>query len=165
MNFSYIDIIILVPVLFGLYKGFTKGLILSLATLIGLFLGVYGGLEFSHIASKYLVENFEIDIPLVAFGITFLVIIIAVYLLGQLLSKFASALSLGLFNNIAGAIFGALKTILILSVLLFFFENINQTFHFVPNEVIESSMLYGFLKDIMDMVFPYFEELKKNANN
>jgi len=165
MNFSYIDIIILVPVLFGLYKGFTKGLILSLATLIGLFLGVYGGLKFSHIASKYLVENFEIDIPLVAFGITFLVIIIAVYLLGQLLSKFASALSLGLFNNIAGAIFGALKTILILSVLLFFFENINQTFHFIPNEVIESSILYGFLKDIMDMVFPYFEELKKNANN
>ena len=138
---------------------------MKLTILITLMLCVFNVFASDKYTIGTLVENFEIDIPLVAFGITFLVIIIAVYLLGQLLSKFASALSLGLFNNIAGAIFGALKTILILSVLLFFFENINQTFHFIPNEVIESSMLYGFLKDIMDMVFPYFEELKKNANN
>jgi uncharacterized membrane protein required for colicin V production len=136
-----------------------------LATLIGLFLGIYGGVKFSDITSNYLTENFEIDIPLVAFGVTFLGILIAVYLLGQVLSKFASALSLGLFNNLAGAIFGAGKAIIILSVALFFFENFNQTFHFISEEVLEKSELYGFLKDTKEIVFPYFEELKKNANN
>lgn len=165
MDFSYIDILILVPVLYGLYRGFTKGLILSLATLIGLFLGIYGGVKFSDVTSQYLIKNFEIEIPLVAFGVTFLGIIIAVYLLGQVLSKFASALSLGLFNNIAGAIFGAVKAVVILSVALFFFENINQTFHFISDEVLGKSELYDFLKNTKEIVFPYFEELKKNANN
>ena len=71
MDFSYLDLIILIPILFGLYKGFTKGLILSLATLLGLLLGIYGGVKFSHITSRYLFEQFEIDIPLVAFSVTF----------------------------------------------------------------------------------------------
>lgn len=165
MDFSYIDLIILVPVIYGLYKGFTKGLILSLATLVGLLLGIYGGVKFSHLTSQYLFEHFEIDIPLVAFAVTFLLIMIGVYMLGKLLSKFVDALSLGLFNNLAGAVFGAGKTILILAVLLLFFENANQTFHLVGDEVVAKSELYGFLKQTSDVVFPYFEELKQNATN
>ncbi len=162
MEFSYIDLIILVPILFGLYKGFTKGLILSLATLVGLFLGIYGGVQFSHITSQYLFEEFEIDIPLVAFAVTFLVIMIGVYLLGKLLTKFVDVLALGIFNKIGGALFGAGRMILILTVLLLFFENANATFQFVEPELIDKSQLYGILKDSSAVIFPYFEELKSN---
>lgn len=165
MEFSYIDLIILIPVLFGLYKGFTKGFILSLATLIGLFLGIWGGVKFSHITSNFLFEKFEIDIPLVAFGVTFLLIMIGVYLLGKLLSKFADALALGIFNNIAGAAFGALKVVVILSVLLLFFENVNQSFALVEDEMIEQSQLYGYLKHTSEVVFPYFEDLKQKTDS
>lgn len=165
MDFSYIDLIILIPVLFGLYKGFTKGLILSLATLIGLLLGIYGGVKFSHLTSQYLFENFEIDIPLVAFAVTFLIIMIGVYLLGKLLNKFANILALGLVNNVAGAIFGAGKVVLILAVALLFFENANSSFHFVEDDVIAKSQLYDYLKQTSDVVFPYFEELKQNTTN
>lgn len=163
MEFNYIDIVILVPVLYGLYKGFTKGLILSLATLAGLFLGIYGGVKFSHITSKYLFEQFQIDIPLVAFGATFIIIMTLVYILGTILSKFANALSLGLFNNLAGALFGGLKSLVILSVILLFFEQMNATFHVIPNEVTDQSTLYVFLQDTSNIIFPYLEDFKKNA--
>ena len=162
MEFSYIDLIILVPVLYGLYKGFSKGLILSLASLVGLFLGIYGGVKFSYLTSQYLYQEFEIDIPLLAFAVTFLIIMIAVYLLGQLLSKFIDALALGIFNKIAGALFGAGKIVIILTVLLLFFENANNTFQFIDPAIISESKLYRYLSDISALIFPYFEDLKSN---
>lgn len=165
MEYSYIDLIILIPVLFGLYRGFTKGLILSLATLLGLLLGIYGGVKFSHITSRFLFEQFEIDIPLVAFSITFLILVIGVYLLGKLLSKFVDVLALGFVNKLAGAVFGVGKIVLILVVLLLFFEHLNQKFHFIGNDEIDKSQLYAFLKQTSEAVFPYFEELKENTTN
>ena len=165
MDFSYIDLIILIPVLFGLYKGYSKGLILSLATLLGLLLGIYGGVKFSHLTSQYLFENFQINIPLIAFAVTFLLIVIGIYLLGKILDKFTDILALGLVNNFAGALFGGGKVVLILAVALLFFENANASFNFVENNVIEKSQLYDYLKQTSEVVFPYFEELKKNTIN
>jgi len=42
-----LDIILAVPLLYGLYKGFTRGLIVEIASLVGLVLGIYGGVHFS----------------------------------------------------------------------------------------------------------------------
>ena len=120
MDFSYIDLVILIPLLYGMYKGFTKGLILSLATLLGLFLGIYGGVKFSHITAQFLLRYFEIDVPLIAFSVTFLMLLVGVYLLGKILSKFIDVLALGFFNKVAGALFGVSKVVLILLVLLLF---------------------------------------------
>lgn len=165
MEFSYIDLFILIPLLFGLYKGFSRGLILSLATLLGLLLGIYGGVKFSHLTSNILFEKFQIDIPLVAFSVTFLIIVVVVYLLGKLISKFVDVLALGFLNKLAGAIFGVGKVILILVVLLLFFENINQKFNLLDENEINESQLYAFLKETSEIVFPYFQELKENTTN
>ena len=151
--------------LFGLYKGFSRGLILSLATLLGLLLGIYGGVKFSHLTSNILFEKFQIDIPLVAFSVTFLIIVVVVYLLGKLISKFVDVLALGFLNKLAGAIFGVGKVILILVVLLLFFENINQKFNLLDENEINESQLYAFLKETSEIVFPYFQELKENTTN
>ncbi len=165
MEFSHIDLIILIPILFGFYKGFTRGLILSLASLLGLLLGIYGGAKFSNITSNFLFEQFEIDIPLVGFSITFLILLTGVYLLGKLLSKFVDVLALGFVNKLAGAVFGVGKIILILVVLLLFFEHLNQKFHFIGMDEIGKSQLYFFLKQTSEKVFPYLEELRENTTN
>tara|TARA_B100000963_G_C22590699_1_gene655348 strand:+ start:93 stop:590 length:498 start_codon:yes stop_codon:yes gene_type:complete len=165
VEFSHIDLIILIPILFGFYKGFTRGLILSLASLLGLLLGIYGGAKFSNITSNFLFEQFEIDIPLVGFSITFLILLTGVYLLGKLLSKFVDVLALGFVNKLAGAVFGVGKIILILVVLLLFFEHLNQKFHFIGMDEIGKSQLYFFLKQTSEKVFPYLEELRENTTN
>ena len=165
MEYSYIDLIILIPFLFGLYRGFTKGLIVSLATLLGLLLGIYGGVHFSNLTSDFLFKQFEIDIPLVAFSITFLILMIGVYFLGKLLSRFIDLLALGFINKIAGAIFGAAKIALVLALLLLLFEHINQKFNLISEAEIEKSQMYVFLKQTSEIVFPYFEELKENTTN
>lgn len=160
MEINYFDLAVLIPLLFGMYKGFTKGLILSIATLVGLILGVWSGVKFSHITSELLFDKFQIDIPLLAFAVTFLGVLILMYFLGKLLSKFIDILALGLFNKIGGAIFSAFKTILILTVVLLFFENVNNTFKLVDTATLNGSLFYPFLKGISKYVFPYLNDLK-----
>jgi len=160
VDFNYVDLVVLIPLLFGMYKGFTKGLILSVATLVGLVSGVWVGVKFSHLTSEVLFEKFQLDIPLLAFAVTFLCVLIGIYFIGKLLSKFIDMLALGLLNKIGGAIFSAFKTVLILAVVLLFFENINNNFHFVDTTMLDDSILYPFIKTVSKYVFPYFNDLK-----
>lgn len=161
MEINYIDVVIAIPLLYGLYTGVTKGLILSASTLIGLILGIYCGVKFSHYAANLLFEKFEIDIPILAFAVTFIVIMLGMYFLGKLLSKFAHALALGIFNYIGGAIFGIVKVALVLMVIMVFFESINQSFNLVDQSLIQGSLLYQYLKQGSEVVFPYMEQLKR----
>ena len=160
MEINYFDLAVLIPLLFGMYKGFTKGLILSIATLIGLILGVWSGVKFSYITAELLFDKFQIDIPLLAFAVTFLGVLILMYFVGKILSKFIDILALGLFNKIGGALFSAFKTLLILTVVLMFFENVNNSFKLVDTATINGSLFYPFLKGISKYVFPYFNDLK-----
>ena len=51
--------------------------------------------------------------------------------------------ALGLINRLMGAVFGGIKALLILSVLLLFFDRINSQFGLVKDEVVEASVLYN----------------------
>ena len=44
---NYLDIIIIIPLIWGAYKGFRKGFIIEIASLIALILGIWGGINFS----------------------------------------------------------------------------------------------------------------------
>ena len=44
---NYLDIVIAIPLLYGLLKGFTNGLIKEITGLLGLIIGVYAAINFS----------------------------------------------------------------------------------------------------------------------
>jgi membrane protein required for colicin V production len=56
-----LDIILAAILLFGLVRGFMKGLFVELATLVALLLGVYGAIHFSYLISDFLVEKVSWD--------------------------------------------------------------------------------------------------------
>ena len=68
---------------------------------------------------------------------------------------------LGLLNKIAGGIFGALKTAIILGALLFFFERLTSSFYFVDEETKKSSIFYEPVKEIGALVFSLVLEEKE----
>jgi len=53
-----IDIIIGIILIFGTVNGFLKGLFVEVTTLVGLVLGVYGAIHFSHFLGFLLPEPF-----------------------------------------------------------------------------------------------------------
>lgn len=154
---NYFDIIIIIPLLWGAFKGFKKGLVIEVASLIALFLGVWGGVKFSSVSANYLGEMFNISeklMPLISFSVTFIIIVIAVFLLAKLLQRFIKMVALGTINKIAGAAFGVLKFGLIISVLLSLINNINAQIQFIEPEMEDSSLLYKPISKIAVVVIP-----------
>jgi membrane protein required for colicin V production len=151
------DIIIAALLLFGFVRGFLKGLFVEIASLVALIGGVYGAIHFSYFIGDFLNESVswtEEYISLAAFAGTFIVIIIVISLLGKALTKFADFVSLGIMNKILGAVFGALKIGLVLSIVFIFFSKMNDTIHFIKKETLESSILYNPVKKIAPLLFP-----------
>ncbi|WP_179344445.1 CvpA family protein [Winogradskyella ursingii] len=154
---SVIDIVLAAILLFGLIRGLFKGLFVEVASLLALVLGVYGAIHFSNFAAEFLeprVDWEEKTINIVAFAITFVVIVLVITLAGKALTKLANFAALGILNKLLGAVFGALKMGLILSVLLLIFDKFNKTLPFMDNEDIEESVLYEPVKSLAPMIFP-----------
>ena len=154
---SIIDIVLGALLLFGLIRGAMKGLFVEVASLVALVLGVYGAIHFSYFATGLLESNVdwnEKTINIVAFAITFVVIVLAISLAGKALTKLADFAALGIINKLAGGVFGALKIGLILSVLLIVFNKLNNTLPFMEKEDLEESILYKPVKSLAPMIFP-----------
>jgi membrane protein required for colicin V production len=154
---SIIDIVLGSLLLFGLIRGLIKGLFVEVASLLALVLGIYGAIHFSFFAAEFLGARVNWDekmLNIVAFGITFVIIVLAISLAGKALTKLANFAALGLLNRFLGAAFGALKIGLILSVLLMVFEKINSTIPYLEDEDTEESVLYHPVKSLAPLIFP-----------
>lgn len=153
------DIILTALLLFGFIRGVFKGLFVEIASLLALVAGVYGAIHFSYFVSDFLISKVSWDkkyITVVSFAITFAIIVIAVALLGKILTKIANFAALGMLNKILGGIFGALKIGLILSVALIIFNKMNSTIPFITKEQKEQSVLFEPIKNLAPIIFPDF---------
>lgn len=166
-----IDIILAIPLLWGAFMGFKKGLILELASLVGLILGIYGAIKFSDFTAEKLVEYVSISqewVGLISFLVTFIVIVFSVFLFAKILDKALKLVALGMVNRLLGLLFGVLKYALILSVLLYFFETLNRQFNFVEEPKEKKSLLY---EPLLKVTMPFkslmenfeIDEVKKEA--
>ena len=161
------DIILAALLLFGLVRGFMKGLFVEVASLVALIAGVYGAIHFSNYAAEFLQNRFEWNektINITAFAITFVVIILVISLAGKALTKIADFAALGILNKLLGGIFGVLKIGLILSVLLIVFDKMNRTIPFVDKTDLEESVLYNPVKSLAPTIFPDLISTKNDNN-
>lgn len=152
-----IDIVIAIILIFGTINGFIKGLFIEITTLVGLVLGVYGAIHFSYFLGGFLKDSVTWDesmIQVVSFAGTFLIILIALVLLGKALTKIAETIALGFFNKILGAVFGLLKYALILSIVLTVYDHINRSIRFVEKVKVKESVLYEPVKNFAPAIFP-----------
>ncbi|MCP4882919.1 MAG: CvpA family protein [Flavobacteriales bacterium] len=152
-----IDIIIGIILIFGTVNGFMKGLFIEVTTLVGLVLGVYGAIHFSHFLGDFLKDSVAWDeslIQVVAFAGTFLIILIALVLLGKAMTKIAETIALGFFNKLVGAIFGFVKYALILSIVLIVYDEINTSIRFMEKKKAKESILYEPIKNFAPAIFP-----------
>lgn len=157
---NFIDIFVAALLLWFGYKGFKKGLVFELVSIVALSLGIYGGLKFSDRTAEYIMEFVDSQyLPVVAFTITFLVILVLVFAAGKVVEKIVNLAALKLVNKSLGAAFGVLKTLLILSVLIVIVESYDNKLNFVPEDTKSTSMLYNPLLNFANQVLP---EIEKN---
>jgi len=153
---SFLDIVLGILLVWGLYKGLKNGLFVEVASLAALIAGIYGAIHFSYITGSYLSEQFNWSdqyLKIAAFLITFFAIILLVNFAGKFLTKIADFAMLGLLNKVAGCIFRALKVAIILGAMLIFFERLATPLNLINEETKKESVFYEPLKEIGAFVF------------
>lgn len=152
-----LDYILFIPLLYALYRGFTKGLIIELASLLALILGIYGALHFSLFTFEFLSDYFEIKtvyLQFVSYGLTFLIIAVLISFTGKILTILIRLVALGFINRMMGAIFGGIKALLILSVFISFFDRFNKQFGMVNEDILTSSLIYNSIRTQSEQFYP-----------
>lgn len=166
------DIILIIILLFGAFKGFQKGLILEIVSFVAFFLAIYGGFKMLDLGVTLLEpyrENLGSFLPIAAFIVIFILILVVLNIAGRIFKKIIDFTLLGSFDNAAGALVGILKTALFLSVLNWGFVKMGFAF---PEKLSEESLLYGYmaalaplLAEFLVSIFPSLGQLFEKVGN
>lgn len=157
---NYLDIIIVIPLVYGMIKGFYNGLVREITALLALVVGVYVAINFSEYLEPKVVEvlgGYEQFVSIIAFGVLFLVTVLLIKTLGFVVDKLTKALALGIVSRFLGGIFGLLKVLVIFSFLLFVITDYNL----VDKKTKNDSVLFKPLVDVAAIITP---QLKKHQS-
>ncbi|MEZ5198965.1 MAG: CvpA family protein [Bacteroidales bacterium] len=163
---NYIDIILIIPIIWFAYQGFRHGLIIELASLVALILGIYAAMYFSHYAGNFLTNSLGIEteyLPVISFILTFVVVVILVYVVGKILEKLINMVALGFLNKMAGAVFGMLKATVLLSIIILILNHFND--NLISKEKQEGSYLYAPVAGIAPLLWKNLENLNIDNNS
>ena len=157
---NILDIILAVPLLWFAYRGFQKGLVIELASLLALILGIWAAIHFSFFAADFLSNNFDIGpkyLPVTAFIITFIGVVLGVILVGKIVEKFINLLALGFLNKLAGLIFGIVKAAFLLSVITLIINSFDDDQSLITPKLREGSLLYKPIERFAPGIIPMLD--------
>lgn len=160
-----IDVVFLVLMLLAVFKGLRNGLIVALFSLIGFIVGLAIAVKFSALAAEHIRHTVNIAerwLPLVAFVVVFVGVLLLVRLGARALQGVIEVAMLGWLNRLGGVLFYALLYIFIFSIVLFYFT---QT-HFINAEAAQASVTYPYIEplgpkviDGLSAVVPLFKNM------
>lgn len=158
---NILDIIFLVPLLFALYRGFKKGLVHMIASLLALVLGIFGAMKLRPLFASFLDSLFNINpdhINMIAFAVAFVSIVIVVHMAAFFVDKLIKAVALNFVNRLLGMAFGVLVTAFVISMILWPVNQVNSQRQLIKQKHIEGSLLYKPLSSFAPAVFPYLKK-------
>ncbi len=163
---NILDLLMLVPIIVGAVGGFRKGFIVGVVSLIALILGIFGGFYFLNWGVSLLINEFGFSgkiLPIVAFVLIFIGIIIIVNFIGKLLKKFVQMILLGGIDKLAGALVGAFMWVFLVSSLIWVANIFKMSF---PLEWQQESLLYEYVvlvapsfAGLLDGIFPAVSDI------
>lgn len=165
---NFIDILLLLPLGWGVYKGFKNGFIIEICILLAVLVGIYAGVNFSDGTANFLKNNWNIQsqyMPVIAFTVTFLAVGALIYFGGKMLEKAVSVAHLSPLNKFLGILFGTIKVTYILSVFLIMLDAYNEKTNFLKKETTDASLLYHPIKNLSTTTIPQIKESTIYLNN
>jgi membrane protein required for colicin V production len=160
---NFLDAIIAVPLIYGAWKGYQKGLIYEIAMLLGLLAGVYLAFKFSGLAQGYIRQWLPESgswLPFISFIIVFGVILLIFIFYARLLEAVLKITSLNLFNKIAGLLLGIVKFTLAVSVIFWLLKPLEGKLNVIPDNSRKESLLYPLVLQAASFITPVMDDVK-----
>jgi len=160
-----IDSAFLVVILIAVFKGFSKGFVVGVFSLIAFVIGLAAALKLSAVVAQHLQTSSGITgkwIPFLSFSLVFVVVVLLVNLGARVIKKTVSLAMLGWLDRLTGIVLYIIIYTIIFSVLLFFAEKMAL----LKPETIKVSKVYDFVApwgpaviDNLGKIIPVFKDL------
>lgn len=156
-----LDIVILILVIVPSIFGFKKGFLKSVFSLVSILIGLYLATKYHTLIADLIgvvIHNEKITTIF-----SFLLIILGIYLLGNFIAGKISKLNAATktADGIAGFFFGALKGLIVVSLLLILFRYID----FIPDDMVRSSRIYLYVVDFAPAVLKIIVNILPESKN
>lgn len=158
---TFLDLFLGGILAYGCIRGLWKGLFVEMASFVSLLIGIYIAMKFSYLMRSIIEGHVSWEpktIEITAFALTFIVVVVGIFLLAKLFTTIADFASLGIINRLAGGLFGLLKMTLILSILLSLFLKINYNEMLLSKEKQEQSLFFNPVQKVASFIFPMIKE-------
>ena len=114
-----LDIIILIVLLLGTLNGLRQGLIKAFANFVGWIIAIISAIKFSADVAPFMrMSTDPVLQKIMAFVLIIVVVILLTWLISAILSSLLQRLKLGPLNRLAGGLFGGLKSVIIILVIM-----------------------------------------------
>ena len=151
----WLDIVFLVPLLWGAYSGFKKGLIAQLLGLTSLFAGVWLGVNYQEMVSPFLIEKVqEKYLSISCFIVLFFSVIILGAITTKIMEKFANFIQLKLINKLVGLILGVLKISSFLVIAVSIIQTWDSQSIMIDQSTKENSLFFPVFNNIGNSILP-----------
>jgi membrane protein required for colicin V production len=160
-----IDFIAIGLIVLAIIKGFRKGLVVAVFSLLAFVIGLAAALKLSAVVAEYLGTNINISqrwLPVLAFAIGFFVVVLLVRLGAKIIEGGLQMAMLGWLNKLGGVVFYLLLYFLIFSIILFYATQLN----IIKKETAQVSTTYPIVypiapvvMDTLGTIIPFFEDM------
>ena len=157
---NLIDLGIIAIISFGIIRGYSKGLIIELSSLFGIFISFFISGNIDSLLSQQIIKFINLNVNIIN-TISFITVFIVSYSLiiffAKGFTKLAKTVYLGLLNSLLGGLFGGLKLVLILLIITKIIFSLNL----LSVSVIGESSLMINLHILSEIIFDSFEISKE----
>jgi membrane protein required for colicin V production len=148
------------------YRGYQRGLIEEVGRLVGLVLAIILANRFSTVAAQLVGLDNEFARKAVAFILIFILTLVAVGLIARAIHGMLELALLGWLNDLGGTVFGLLKSLVVIGVMIYVIESFETTAQ-LSARLKEQSFVYRNVVVVRDGIFKLFtlDDMIRNVHD
>lgn len=160
-----LDIILLVLLILAVIKGYQRGLIVGVFSLIAIIVGLAAAIKLSTVVAEYIGKAVKISdtwLPVISFAVVFILVVLLIRLGANMLQKTVEIALLGWVNRLGGILLYIAIYLIVYSVVLFYVEQVNL----IQPATIQNSVSYTFIQpwgprviNGFASVIPFFKDM------
>ncbi|MBL7723243.1 MAG: CvpA family protein [Chitinophagaceae bacterium] len=158
-----LDLLLVVVIVLAVIKGFQRGLIIGVFSLVAVIIGLAAAMKLSIVVADYIGKAVSVSdewLPVISFAVVFIAVVLLIRLGANAIERTVEIVMLGWVNRLGGILLYAAIYIVVFSVLLFYAEQVD----IIRPETIEKSVTYSFIQplgpkaiDSMGTIIPLFK--------
>jgi len=157
---NILDIIILLAVIWFAFKGLKAGFVGGIFSILALIIGGWATVHLTDFTSSFFGLDGEIK-GLLASGITFLVVVVLVFLVGKVCKSIVRIVLPEFVDKLLGLVLGGGKVLLFVGILFYLTTNIDANEKILTPERKQASFFYTPSLKFAEFLLPQFEKIKE----